>query len=206
MTTSQTREPTANIVATAVDRLCRLRAPAQREELFQEGMAIALATERRYPDKAQNGAYVYRAVVKSLGNWVSANLAVVHVPRDRCDLARQYQYRDDVAVLEGLPAPDSPEEDLLENEERALLHRWRVDLREYIEDRIFPRLSEQQRELVIRFYGWRGLAPQRPAHIADELGVEATAVYAARERLERILRDDLEFFSFRQQLQELQQR
>lgn len=198
------------IVETAVARFCRMRVPVARDDLMQEGMAVALDTQRRYPDKADKPEYVYGAVTKSLGNFVSAQMCVASVPRSMLDGSKGRNKGKDIQrvpmeALEGMAAPSNPEDDLLDAQEQQLMRQWRMDLREYVEDNILPKLSDQKRDIIERLYGWRGLAPQRHAHIADDLGCPVEAVYHARHTLLRILRDNLAFYGFQQQLKVLKQ-
>ena len=199
-------EPLQDIVKSAVSNLLRKRAPGTREEMMQEGMAVALETARRYPKQSENGAYVYRAVIRRLGNFVSHELAAVSIA-GRWAQARDYQKR---VEIDSVPAREvgveyrTPEHDLLDREEAQTLRRWRFRLREYLNDRALPRLDDLQQTIVLQFYGLDGLPPRDPRIIAADLHCDVVDVYQARERLERLLRDDLDFFSLRQQLWELQ--
>lgn len=194
------RTPTTEIVQTAVRALMRKRAPGNPEDLYQQGMMIALETEQRYPDAAQNGGYVYTAVLRRLGNYVSASISSVSIG-SRWELGREFQAHALPEVVYEQPSTTGTvEEQAVELEDDLHLLGWRYEVKRYLEEEIQPMFSEDDWNLIVRSYGLDGLPESKPRHLAEELGIDVRSIYRAVHRFENTIRDDINFHSLKSRL------
>lgn len=194
------RTPTTEIVETAVRVLMRKRAPANPEDLYQQGMLVALETEQRYPEASQNGGYVYTAVLRRLGNYVSANLSSVSIG-SRWELGREFQAHSLPEVVYEQPSTaETVEEQAVSLEDDLRLLGWRYEVKRYLEEEVQPMFSEDDWSLIVRTYGLDGLPESKPRHLAEDLGIDVRSIYRAIYKFERHLRDDITFHSLKDKL------
>ena len=153
------------------------------QDLHQEGYRIALAAlmnpKRDHERPAEN--YVYMAVCRELGNYVSKQLAVPSI-MGHWHEARDMQYRDDLEEQVLVSPWLNPEERVIDKEMLSHQMRIRILLRRLL----MHLLSESDQEIVNRLYGFDGVTPAgKPALAARQLGLPVKQVYKATVNLRR---------------------
>lgn len=155
------------------------------EDLKQQGLAVAAQTRARYEAASEPG-YLYSALRKALGNYISKNLTLLSIGSNH-KVARTVQHRAAVEVVENKPDFRTPESVFLGLERGRLLARWRIDFRRTV-DRHLARFSPDDQALVERLFGLDGLPPISPRQSGD-----ARRAYRLKRILIRSIQDDANF-------------
>jgi hypothetical protein len=189
------------------------------QELEQQARLIALSTVKAEPEKSRNPAYLFTAVRRSLGNYLSQQIAIVSI-KGNWAMAREFtksvpltkqspdgesEARSDERFASSTPGPEAV---LLCKEERHSRTRWRIAFHRAIDDALRG-LSEIERDIIERRFGLEGRPAETCKQIVEALYCEGSAVdvrfvYATLERAMKRLRSSLDFAVLNKHLVELQ--
>lgn len=208
-------EPAVKQAARWFDRLRRVHG-IEMQELEQQARLIALRTVQAEPDKSVNPAYLFSAVRRSLGNYLSQQIAVVSIKgnwaaartvsrRVPITVTRQGEGESGEEVLVSRqPGPEAP---VFAQVDRRQHCRWRIDFHRALE-RSLRGLDDLEREIVELRFGLEGRTALSCAKIVEELyrqgfDVDVRFVYTTLERVIRRLRDSLDLAILDRRLEEI---
>lgn len=166
------------------------------DDLHQQARLIALKTLKAQPEKAKNGGYLFNAIRRSLGNYISTEISLVSI-HGNWEAGRQFN--SSCAAVSGLDshvprqlhAGAEQEETAIERETDKLQARWRIDFRRAL-DKALRGLSDEDAYIVERKFGLDGLPESTDRALAAELGIPVGKIYRTWEKALRRLRNSLE--------------
>lgn len=173
------------------------------DDICQEGMRIALAAALKTDPKMNPEGYVYTAVSRELGNYISKQVAVPSIHGNWTE-ARFHQVRCGVGDEEGghdLPDEQpTPEARTLDFEREHRMSRWKIELRRKLLSKF---KVEEELSIVERLYGLDGFpSAETPARVAEQLGCNVRKVYRVTQKIAK-LAGDLEVYQLRQAYAEI---
>lgn len=194
----------------------------EEEDLFQQAELVAAETTSDEPEKVLNPAYLFTALRRQLGTYISRTVSVVSIKGNwKAGMENRYRWPLHTQANSGA-APSSQElkDDRLQKlqarlatgatPEEALataqVHRLREQLGQSFHaelQRLLEDMEPRDLEVVRLKFGLGGGEPLKSDAIARLLGVSNKEVYRSWERVLRRLRSSLKIYQLHHQLTEL---
>lgn len=183
------------------------------EDLQQEGHRAALEALAHFDAERGTplGAYLYKAIKRQLGNYVSQEISVVSL-HGNWKVGRESQTRIDIApeadegtatVLPVFVDRTTPERLLARKERMLRRQRWRMRFYRRLDALLAP-LSEEERAIIRLRFGLEGTGEGIPdREVAATLGVPVRQVYRVLARFKHRARDQHTLFRLYREIEEI---
>lgn len=173
-----------------------------REELLQQGWAVALAALQNYdPAKGPLGGYLYTAIRRQLGNHITKAGSPVSIYGDwlACRNIQSASIDEAVKLASGAP---NPEQAQLAQERLVAAALWQAKFDAAVESTLSI-ATPQAREAFCRQYGINGYAEQPPREIAKAMDLPVRSVYSMLARTNKAAFNSMSLYQVNRRLPEV---